>query len=183
MKSSHVLSIVSGQSRHLTSRINPRADSAFADANSALKFWGTRSVRPSLSLVVAAASYCRCGAPLPLQRSRRPKSADHLQLLPPTPVGNSVPARIDSDYLRSRDREPLRSASRLLGFPIDVCHWDPGHRPVADPGSGRRYLQYPICLVTPDSFLGRQIIAVDYYRGTVSMRLVTAVFTKCRDGN
>src|SRR5260370_31892043 len=43
--------------------------------------------------------------------------------------------------LQTRGREPLRSASRLLGFTIDSCVWDPGHRLVASPSCG------PLCLL------------------------------------
>ena len=39
-----------------------------------------------------------------------------LQLPPPTPAGNSVPARIGVNALCIQGREPLRSASCLLGF-------------------------------------------------------------------
>jgi hypothetical protein len=50
---------------------------------------------------------------------------------------------------RVRGREPLRSASRLLGFIIDLCFWDPGHRLVAGPSPRLRYLQDPLCPASP----------------------------------
>jgi hypothetical protein len=66
--------------------------------------------------------------------------------------------------LRIPGREPLRSASRLLGFTINHCFWDPGHRVVA------RCRRYPVCFTAPGSFWGRSRIAI--------AMLVTAAFTE-----
>jgi hypothetical protein len=78
--------------------------------------------------------------------------------------------------LRVRGREPLRSASRLLGFIVDFFVWDPGHRLVAGPSRGPFRLQDPFCLTAPDSFLGRPLMVVD--RSPDALRLIPAAFTK-----
>jgi hypothetical protein len=77
--------------------------------------------------------------------------------------------------LRVLGREPLRSASRLLGFTIDHF-WDPGHRLVAGPSRGPRCFQDHFCLATPASFLGRHLMVVD--RGPDALRLLPTAFTK-----
>jgi hypothetical protein len=78
--------------------------------------------------------------------------------------------------LRVLGREPLRSASRLLGFTIVFFVWDPGHRLVACPRRGPRCLQDPFCLAAPASFLGLHLIVID--RGPDALRLLPAAFTK-----
>jgi hypothetical protein len=75
--------------------------------------------------------------------------------------------------LRVWGREPLRSASRLLGFTIDALYWDPGHRLVAGSIRGPRCLQDPFCVVAPASFLGR---VAD--RGPDALRLFPTAFSK-----
>ena len=58
--------------------------------------------------------------------------------------------------LRTRGREPLRSASRLLGFISNSCFEDPSHRLVAGPSCGPRCLRVPLGRFTaPGSFEGR----------------------------
>ena len=78
--------------------------------------------------------------------------------------------------LRVWGREPLRSASRLLGFVIDLCIWDPGYRLVAGPGRGWCCPQDLFCLAAPASFLGLHLMVVD--RGPYALRLIPAAFTK-----
>jgi hypothetical protein len=78
--------------------------------------------------------------------------------------------------LHVRGREPLRSASRLLGFTVDHFVWDPGHRLVAGPSCGPLCLQGPFCLAAPASFLRRHLMVVN--RGPDALRLIPAAFTK-----
>ena len=57
--------------------------------------------------------------------------------------------------LRTRGREPLRSASRLHGFTIDLCFGDPSRRLVAGPSCEPRCLRDPLgCFPAPGSFGG-----------------------------
>ena len=96
-------------------------------------------------------------------------------LFPPPLLGTWSLQGSMVNSLRVRGREPLRSASRLLGFTIDLF-WDPGHRLVAGPSRGPRCLQDPFCLAAPASFLGRHLMVVD--RGPDALRLLPAAFTK-----
>ena len=113
LKSSHVLSLVLGQSRHLISRIDPRAQSACVAASSALypvlNFLGILKYSFSASSCCCCCCCSCCGtgpaAPVPPPHSPQPKSAVYPQFLPPTPAGNSVPARVDGKF-------PAHSGSR-----------------------------------------------------------------------
>ena len=81
--------------------------------------------------------------------------------------------------LRIWGREPLRSASHLLGFHLDLCFWDPGDSLVAGPSYGPR-CRDPICLVVPDSLLGRHWI-VYCSRDLVALKLIAPAFKWARD--
>jgi hypothetical protein len=64
--------------------------------------------------------------------------------------------------VRIRDREPLRSASPLLGFTMNARFWDPGPKVVAGPSRG------PLCFQDSGSpalgsFLGRHIVSIEPY--------------------
>jgi hypothetical protein len=85
--------------------------------------------------------------------------------------------------MRIRGREPLRSASRLFGYAIETCIWDPGHRVVAGPS--RR----PLCFQdpgspAPGSFLGRCIVGIDAHQVPIALVLLylTAAFPEGRRG-
>jgi hypothetical protein len=97
-------------------------------------------------------------------------------LSPPPLLGTWSLQGLMVNSLRVLGREPLRSASRLLGFIIDNCFWDPGHRLVAGPSRGPLCLQDPFRLVAPASFLGRHPMVVN--RGPDALRLIPAAFTK-----
>jgi hypothetical protein len=142
---------------------------------------GTPSGSPSgslsipLPLAAAATPYCHCLAPHP-PHSPQPRSAACSQLQPPTPARDSVQQRSVVNSLRIWDCEPLRPASRLLGFTIVLWYGDPGDRLAVAPRCGPRCLEDPVWLIAPDSFLGRYPVAVDYHRGPVAMRLMGAAF-------
>jgi hypothetical protein len=73
--------------------------------------------------------------------------------------------------MRTRGREPLRSASRLLGFAIILCYWDPGHKVVAGPIRG------PLCFPdpgsrTPGSFQGRHMVGIDSHQVSIALGLL-----------
>jgi hypothetical protein len=71
--------------------------------------------------------------------------------------------------LRTRGREPLRSASRLLGFTTNLCFGDPGRRLAAGPSCGPRCLQDPLrCFTAPDSFWGRHLVGIGPRRALVA---------------
>ncbi len=74
--------------------------------------------------------------------------------------------------MRTRGREPLRSASRLLGFIVNICFWDPSHRLVANPGCGPlRLCQDPISYpATPGPFRRRHLVGIDLHRAPVAVR-------------
>src|SRR5258708_6967924 len=84
--------------------------------------------------------------------------------------------------LRIRGREPPCSAPRLLGFLIDSLFWDPSHRLVVSPGCGPRCPQDPIGLVSPDSFLGKYLIAFNCRWGDCAVGPVVHTFTIGRNG-
>ena len=69
-------------------------------------------------------------------------------------------------------REPLRSASRLLGFVVSSCFWEPGHGLVAAPGNGPLRSQDLIRSRAPSSFLEWHIASVYTNRVLVAMRLL-----------
>jgi hypothetical protein len=79
--------------------------------------------------------------------------------------------------LRTRGREPLRSASRLLGFTANTLFGDPGHRLAAGPSHGPRCLRDPLCCSTaPGSFGGRHLVCVGR-RVSIAQRLFCLVAT------
>ena len=82
--------------------------------------------------------------------------------------------------LRVRGREPLRSASRLLGFTYNSLFWDPGHRFVAGPRHGPRCPQDPIRRLVPDSFLGRHRI-LDCPSDLVAEKFIPTTFPEGRN--
>jgi hypothetical protein len=85
----------------------------------------------------------------------------YVRSLPPPPLlGTWSLQGLMVNSLRVRGREPLRSASRLFGFIVDTCFWDPGHRFVAGPSHGPGCLPDPFCL------------------GTDALRLFPAAFTE-----
>ena len=176
------LNSASGQSRHLILRTAPRAQSACTATSSArypvLRSFGIfEAFLLHFILLLLLRLHCALSAvrhflhtPLyPDQLSVR--SFFRPPLLETWPQQGSMVKSV-----RIRGREPLRSASCLLGSTIDTCFWDPGNRLVADPRCGPRCLQDPIWLVAPDSFLGRHPVAIDYHRGPVAMRLIAAAF-------
>ena len=153
LKSSHVLSVglgVLGQRRHLISRTEPRAQS-LAWLRAALLFL--------LLLLHRAADVVNQF----LHTHPQPKSALRPLLLETRSQQGSM-----VNSLRVRGREPLRSASRFLGFVIDLWIWDPGHRLEADPGRGPCCPQDLFYLAAPDSCRS----------GPHAMRLTPAAFTK-----
>src|SRR5258708_5036602 len=83
----------------------------------------------------------------PLDPSRLSIHGFHLPILLETRSQQTLVV----NSLCNRGREPLRSASRLLGFSTGVCNWDPGRRFVASPSRGPRCLCLdPIsCPTTP----------------------------------
>jgi hypothetical protein len=85
--------------------------------------------------------------------------------------------------VRIRGREPLRSASRLLGFTIKTRFWDPGHKVVAGPSRGPLCFQDPR-RPAPGSFLGRHIVGIDPHQVSIALGLLclTAAFPEGREG-
>ena len=93
--------------------------------------------------------------------------------------------------MRTRGREPLRSASRLLGSAINLCFWDPGHRLGASPSCGLlRLCQEPFSYPTaPSSFWRRHLVCISVHRAPVAARnfCLAVAFTEgpggeCRSG-
>jgi hypothetical protein len=80
--------------------------------------------------------------------------------------------------MRNRGREPLRSASRLLGFAINLINWDPGHKVVAGPSCGPLCIQDPRSLA-PCSFLGRHS---DPHLGAFGFLCLAVPFPEGRGG-
>jgi hypothetical protein len=93
----------------------------------------------------------------PLVPSRLPiRSVHH-----PSPRGTWSRQGLMVNSLRTRGREPLCSASRRLGFPIDLLYGNPGHQLVVGPGSGLRSLQDSLgCSAGPGSLLGRNFVGM-----------------------
>lgn len=85
--------------------------------------------------------------------------------------------------VRIRGREPLRSASRLLGFTINLRFWGPGHKAVAGPSCGPLCFQDPRS-PAPGSFLGRHIVGIDPHQvpSTLGLLHLTAAFPEGRRG-
>jgi hypothetical protein len=85
--------------------------------------------------------------------------------------------------VRIRGREPLRSASRLLGFTINFLNWDPGHKVVAGPGRGPLCFQDPRS-PAPGSFLRRYIVDIASHHVSIALGLLclTAAFPEGRGG-
>ena len=73
--------------------------------------------------------------------------------------------------LRTRGREPLRSASRLLGFTICQLLGDPGHRLAAGPSRRLRCLQDPLSCsaasTAPGSFGGWHLLGMIPRRASI----------------
>ena len=75
--------------------------------------------------------------------------------------------------LRTRGCEPLRSASRLLGFTINLCIGDPSRRLVASPSCGPRCLRDPLNgFAAPGSFGGRHFVGMRPRRASNAQRLL-----------
>jgi hypothetical protein len=85
--------------------------------------------------------------------------------------------------VRIRGREPLRSASRLLGFTVNFRFWDPGHKVVAGPSRGPLCFQDPGSHA-PGSFLGRHIVGIDPHQASIALGFLslTAAFPEGRSG-
>ncbi len=75
--------------------------------------------------------------------------------------------------LRIRGREPLRSASCLLGFTIQHLFGDPGRRLLAGPSRGPRCLQDPLSFSrTPGSLQGRKFVGMYPHQAPIALRLL-----------
>ena len=75
--------------------------------------------------------------------------------------------------LRTRGREPLRSASRLLGFTIYCCFGNPGRRLAAGLGCGPRCLWDTLsCSTAPGSFGGQHLVGVGPRRASITLGLL-----------
>jgi len=72
--------------------------------------------------------------------------------------------------LRTRGREPLRSASRLLGFTTGLCMRDPSRRLVAGPSRGLRCVWDPLSFCTAGSFPGWHLETLRPYRDSIALR-------------
>jgi hypothetical protein len=91
---------------------------------------------------------------------------------PPTLLETWSQQGLVGNSLCNRGREPLRSASRLLGFLISFCPWDPGRRFVASPSCGPRCLcPDPIrCPTTPGLFSGWHFLGSNPHRAPFAVR-------------
>jgi hypothetical protein len=83
--------------------------------------------------------------------------------------------------VRTRGCEPLRSASRHLGFIINSLFWDPGHSVVGGPSHGPFCFQDPRSR-TPGSFLGRHVVGIDPHQAPIALGLfcLKAAFSEGR---
>ena len=119
---------------------------------------------------VAVLHHCLLHSPLNTDKASV-RSFLHPSLLERSQQGLVVNA------LRTRGCEPLRSASRLLGFTIDRYFWDPGYGLVASLSPGLRPLQDPIYTTAPGSFLGWYLGGIDPHRVPIAIRLLCLVTT------
>jgi hypothetical protein len=105
----------------------------------------------------------------PLVPNRLPiRSVHH-----PTPLGTWSRQGLVVNTLRTWGREPLRSASRCLGFIVNNCFGNPGHRLVVGLSSGSCYLQDPLGPSTaPSSFLGQNFVGMHPHQDFVALRLL-----------
>src|SRR6266478_6435647 len=114
----------------------------------------------------------------PLYPSRLPMRRSHR----PTLLETWSPQGLMVNAMRTRGREPLRAASRLFGFSINLCFWDPSHRLVASPSCGLLGLfQDPFNYPTaPISFWRWHLINIDPHRAPVTLRhlCLTLPFTE-----
>jgi hypothetical protein len=94
----------------------------------------------------------------PLDRSGHPIRGIHR----PTLLGAWSRQRLVVNSLRTRGREPLRSASRLLGFIINCTLGDPGLRLAAGHNRGPRCLRDPLSCSAPGSFEGRRLVGMGF---------------------
>jgi hypothetical protein len=115
----------------------------------------------------------------PLDPSRRPVRRFHRPTLLETRSQQGLVVK----SVRIRGREPLRSASRLLGFIIILCNWDPGHKVVAGPIRGPLYFPDPRSRA-PGSFQGQRIVGIDSHLASIALGLLrlTGAFPEGRGG-
>ena len=85
--------------------------------------------------------------------------------------------------VRTWGREPLRSASHLLGFTISLYFGDPGRRLAAGPICGPLCLQDSLsCSTPPGSFGGWHLVGMGPHRDAIVQRLLAAAFSECHGG-
>ena len=101
----------------------------------------------------------------------------------PTPLEAWSQQGLMADALRTRGREPLRSASRRLGCAIHLFLGSPGHQLVVGPGSGSRCLQNSHgCSAGPNSLLGRNFMSMCPHQIALRLLYLTVAFPEGHSG-